>query len=143
MANQSKMKIIGLFSELFNSLKPWPSIIWLQNSLTLEKSILLSNYLENGVCFAVVMGAKRDFFSPTELVYGADSLYSDGKLIWRGDLIHYVKKYRICPSNFDILDIPSKKEGISEENVMNIWQELYNFYLTEACEASEAPDSRF
>lgn len=134
MEHQSKMKIIGLFSELFNSLKPWPSIIGRQNSLTLQESILVSNYLENGVCFAVVMGAKKDFFTSTDLVYGADSLYSDGRLIWRGDLVHYVKKYRICPSNFGILDMQSKNEGIAEESVMNIWQELYNFYLTEACE---------
>ena len=134
MARRNKMKIIGLFSELFNSLKPWQSIIGRQNSLTLEESIFVSNYLNNGVCFAVVMGARKDFFTSTELVYGADSLYSDGKLIWRGDLVHYVKKYRICPSNFGILDIQIKNEGIDEESVMNIWQELYNFYLTEACE---------
>lgn len=128
------MKIIGLFSELFCSTKAWPSLCGLQNSLSLKESILVSNYLEKGVCFAVVMGAKKDIFTSIDLVYGADSLYSDGKLIWRGDLVRYVKIHRVFPSNFDIFDIPNENYGINEEYVMGIWQELYSFYLAEACE---------
>ncbi|MEV4877217.1 hypothetical protein [Streptomyces cyaneofuscatus] len=58
-------------------------------------------YLLSGYELFSVMGSSADVLGSGKTVLGGDSIFSDGRWIWRGDLWFYVLAYNIrLPSEF-------------------------------------------
>jgi len=58
-------------------------------------------YLSKGTGVIDFMEATRDPFDRAKYISGGPSLFSDGEWIWRHDLEHYVRFYRIgLPEEF-------------------------------------------
>lgn len=92
------MIVIGAFKEAFGKeYKPFDECI--SNSEVKNKRQVLE-YLKGGKVVAVAGGALYDIKSG-ERIPGETLCYSDGKYIWRSDLIYYLDKYNFkLPDSF-------------------------------------------
>lgn len=60
----------------------------------------VGRYLEGGLLISAVPGSTRDVIDG-EPVPTPPSLRTDGRYVWRSDLVHYVRKYGVgLPSEF-------------------------------------------
>ena len=94
----NKLQWLGLFSEL-TCHDSHPSLLAKVNNLNETEIGKICSYLENGSKVFTFMCWNHDVFDGESI--GPEEIVSDGVWVWRSDLSHYLKKYRILlPQEF-------------------------------------------
>jgi hypothetical protein len=89
------MQVVGRFKELERSAEG-PSIFDAKETLDAQTAMIVAAYLESGVSAFDVMESVRDPFDSSVSIPGGSSLLSDGDWVWRADLAHFVRAYRVA-----------------------------------------------
>ena len=90
------MRMIGLIRELERKAAvPLPRLVDLRNRLPEADVAVIAAYLERGEVASDAMGLVADPLDPTIVIPGGAGLQSDGRWVWRQDLAHYVRRYRV------------------------------------------------
>jgi len=125
------MRVIGLFRELVTPENTrLPSIYASKNILAEDMVMPVLKYLSMGTDVIDVMETTQDPFDSEKFISGGPSLTSDGEWVWRYDLAHYVRSYRVgLPEEFlarvrHVEAVPVKKLIVNEvaDNVLEAYR---------------------
>ena len=95
------LKPVGIFKEMSYGNESDPSIKEYIGSGNEENSLRICGYLNSGVAVIVSPEVLYDVLSPSKVIAGTATAFTDGEWIWSGDLSYYVKNYNLqLPEEF-------------------------------------------
>ena len=133
------MRVIGLFRELvWPENARLPSIHASMGALAEDMVMPVLMYLSMGTDVFDVMEATRDPFDHAKYISGGPSLTTDGEWVWRYDLEHYVRLYRLgLPEEFLARVRRVQTEPVQKMSVKEVISEVLDTYR-----AAEGGDPR-
>lgn len=133
------MRVIGLFRELvWPENARLPSIHASKGALAEDMVMPVLMYLSMGTDVIDVMEATRDPFDHAKYISGGPSLTTDGEWVWRYDLEHYVRLYRLgLPEEFLARVRRVQTEPVQKMSVKEVISEVLDTYR-----AAEGGDPR-